>query len=144
MAKARLPIALRQRVIARASGCCEYCQSQARFSSDPFSIEHIIPRSHGGTDALSNLALACQGCNSRKYTAEEGLDPATGQMVVLYHPRQAPWTDHFTWTVDHTQIIGITPSGRATVELLSLNRSGLVNLRSILIQAGEHPPNQLK
>lgn len=144
MAKARLFAALRQRVIARASECCEYCRNQARFSSDPFSIEHIIPRSHDGTDALPNLALACQGCNSHKYTAMEGIDPVTGQMVALFHPRQAPGTDHFTWTVDYTQIIGITPSGRATVELLALNRSGLVNLRSILIQAGEHPPGQLK
>ena len=31
------------------------------------SINHIIPRSVGGTDDLSNLEILCRGCNSRAY-----------------------------------------------------------------------------
>jgi hypothetical protein len=61
-------------------------------------------------------------------------------LVPLFHPRNQPWSDHFSWNDDFTIIIGITPTGRATVETLSLNREGLVNLRRILYQAGEHPP----
>jgi len=38
-------------------------------------------------------------------------------------------------------IIGLTPSGRATVEALDLNRSSLINLRRVLRASGEHPPH---
>ena len=34
----------------------------------------------------------------------------------------------------------LTPIGRATVDKLQLNRPGVVNLRAILRDAGEHPP----
>jgi len=89
---------------------------------------------------LDNLALACQGCNNHKYTKTEGYDPVTGDMVPLYHPRRQRWRDHFAWNEDFTLIIGLTPTGRATVETLWLNREGLVNLRRILYALGEHPP----
>lgn len=140
MVESRFTTWQRQTVAQRAYDCCEYCQSQARFSSDPFSIEHIIPRSRGGADDIDNLALSCQGCNSRKYTNIEAIDPATGQRVPLFHPRQQRWNDHFAWSADYTLVIGLTPTGRATVDKLRLNRSGLVNLRRVLQAAGSHPP----
>ncbi len=60
----------RKTVVAeRAGWCCEYCRSQARFCPDPFVVEHVVPRSRGGSDDLSNLAFACQGCNGHKYTS---------------------------------------------------------------------------
>jgi hypothetical protein len=37
-------------------------------------------------------------------------------------------------------ILGVTPVGRATVDTLQLNREALVNLRRVLVAAGEHPP----
>ncbi|MYD61950.1 MAG: HNH endonuclease [Gemmatimonadetes bacterium] len=132
---------LKQAVIHRAQECCEYCQSQARFATHPFSIEHIHPLSRGGEDTLNNLALACQGCNNYKYTKVEALDPVNGQPVPLFHPRQQRWIDHFRWADRFTHIVGITPTGRATVEALQLNRRGLVNLRRILFAAGVHPPS---
>ncbi|MBW4660385.1 MAG: HNH endonuclease [Drouetiella hepatica Uher 2000/2452] len=69
-------------------------RSQAQYCPDPFSIEHITPRSRGGTDAVENLALSCQGCNSRKYTHTEAYDPVTGKLVPLYQPRRQQWADH--------------------------------------------------
>ncbi|OIO90502.1 MAG: HNH endonuclease [Anaerolineae bacterium CG2_30_64_16] len=140
MPELRLTIRQRQIVAQRASGCCEYCRSQACFSPDPFSVEHIVPRSRGGTDELDNLALSCQGCNSRKYTDVDAIDPTTGERAPLYHPRRQKWTDHFAWSDDATLVIGLTPTGRATVEKLQLNRSGLVNLRRVLQAIGRHPP----
>lgn len=131
---------LRREVAERAHGCCEYCYSQAKFAMQSLSIEHIIPSSRGGESSASHLALACQGCNNRKYTKIDGNDPITGEVVPLFHPRNQQWQDHFSWNEDFTLIIGITPTGRATVEELGLNREGLVNLRRILYQAGEHPP----
>ena len=140
MADARLPARLKQAVAERASGVCEYCRSQARFAMQPFSVEHIDPRSESGSSTLENLAFACQGCNNHKYTKVDGDDPAGSQRVPLFHPRRERWPDHFTWSPDYTLVIGLTATGRATVEALRLNRSGLVNLRRILYLAGEHPP----
>ena len=92
------------------------------------------------SNALTNLAYSCQGCNGRKYISITAIDPATGDIVSLYHPRQHQWSDHFVWNEDYTRIIGLTPIGRATVDKLHLNRTGLVNLRHILTAVGAHPP----
>lgn len=140
MSEQRITAQQRQAVVERAQGCCEYCRSQARFAMQPFSVEHIVPRSRGGETTLDNLALACQGCNNHKYTKVGGNDPVAGELVPLYHPRQQRWRDHFAWNEDFTLIVGLTPTGRATVETLQLNREGLVNLRQILYAMGEHPP----
>lgn len=140
MSEPRLTAQQKQAVAQRARGLCEYCQSQARFSSDPFSIEHITPRSRGGTEALSNLALSCQGCNNRKYTSVDAFDPVSGERAPLYHPRQQRWRDHFAWNENYMLVLGLTPTGRATVEKLQLNRAGVVNLRRVLSTVGEHPP----
>lgn len=127
-------------VINRAKNCCEYCLSQTEYSSDPFSIDHIIPRSKNGSDELDNLAWACLGCNGHKYNTTECPDPASGLIVSLYNPRHNNWNEHFIWSEDYLTIIGITEIGRATVEKLQLNRTGVVNLRNLLFQVGLHPP----
>jgi hypothetical protein len=103
-------------------------------------VEHIIPLSKGGKNGLDNLAFACQGCNNRKYTNVEAVDPVTLSIVSLFHPRQHNWGEHFAWSDDSTLVLGLTPIGRATVEKLQLNRSGVVNLRHVLFEAGQHPP----
>lgn len=90
-------------------------------------MEHIIPRSQDGKTTLDNLALACQGCNGHKYNKTEGSDPVRGEIVSLYHPRQQKWSSHFRWNDDYTLIVGLTPTGRATIEALQLNRNGVVN-----------------
>jgi HNH endonuclease len=124
----------------RAGGCCEYCLSQMAFCPDPFSIEHIIPRSKGGTNDLDNLAMACQGCNNFKYSHICAIDPITGELAQIYHPRQDQWNEHFAWSIDYSQLLGLTMSGRATVERLQLNREGVVNLRRLLCTVDRHPP----
>lgn len=140
MSKSRVTAKQRRLVVERAQGYCEYCLSQARFSTQSFSIEHIIPHDKGGKTQLDNLALACQGCNNHKYTKIKGYDPVSRQYVPLYHPRKQQWGDHFVWNDDCTLIIGITATGRATVETLRLNRAGVVNLRRLLYSAKKHPP----
>jgi HNH endonuclease len=106
----------------------------------PFSVEHIIPRSRDGDSSRDNLALSCQGCNNHKYNHTEGLDPATECAAPLFHPRRQRWRDHFAWNEGTTLIVGLSPTGRATVTSLQLNRLELVNFRRILAAAGEHPP----
>lgn len=140
MREVRMPARLRQRVIDRADGCCEYCRSQSAYATQAFSVEHILPRARGGTTVLDNLALACQGCNNHKYDKIEAWDLVSRQFVSLYHPRRDHWGSHFTWSDDFTLIVGVTPVGRATIEALLLNRAGVVNLRQILYTLGKHPP----
>lgn len=132
----------RQRKIVRerASGLCEYCRSQMRFATHDFSVEHVFPAIRGGETKLENLALACQGCNNCKYTKTTAPDPVTERQVPLFHPRRDLWSQHFAWSDDSTRIVGLTPTGRATVDALQLNRTNLVNFRSILYAAGKHPP----
>jgi hypothetical protein len=67
-------------------------------------------------------------------------DPVSGQPAPLYHPRRDRWDEHFAWSHDCTLIVGLTPTGRATIEVLRLNRDGVVNLRRLLYARGEHPP----
>lgn len=140
MARQR-PVAAQSRAVReRAKGICEYCQSQENFATESFSVEHIVPVALDGETVLQNLALACQGCNSHKYTKTTAPDPTDDQLVPLYHPRQQRWADHFRWSENFLEIIGITATGRATVVALKLNRPRLVNLRRAVYGLGEHPP----
>lgn len=124
----------------RAKYCCEYCLAQVLYSNDSFSMEHIVPTIKGGSNALSNLAFSCQSCNNRKYTATHAIDPASGIIAALYNPRTDSWGEHFKWDEDFTLILGVSASGRATLNRLKLNREGLVNIRRVMVQAGLHPP----
>ena len=134
-----MSVNLKQNVAERARYCCEYCRSQEAFSPAAFSVEHITPHARGGNDEIENLAYACQECNNRKFTSVEASDPVSGESVPLYHPRQHTWSEHFAWNEDYTLLIGLTPTGRATIERLKLNRDRVVNLRDALRQIGRHP-----
>ena len=140
MPKSRPGPELRRLTIERSRGCCEYCFSQARYSTQSFAIEHIVPKHRGGRTTGANLALSCQGCNNHKYTKVKARDPLTHKLVSLFHPRQQEWAEHFAWSADYTEIVGLTATGRATVAALRLNRVEVVNLRRVLLSHGEHPP----
>jgi hypothetical protein len=139
MPRVYISAAERRLVMERAQGRCEYCQCTVRYANDPFVVEHIIPLARGGTSITDNLAFACAGCNGHKYSKVAALDPVSDKEVSLFHPRQQHWTDHFGWSADYLRIIGLTPSGRATVEALQMNRTGIVNLRELLYLARKHP-----
>jgi HNH endonuclease len=143
MPRPKLSKQLKQLVRERAHFCCEYCLSQEAYSPDPFSNEHIIALSAGGHSTANNLAFSCQGCNNFKYTFRFALDLVTLQEVPLYHPRQDRWADHFSWNDDASELIGLTATGRATIETLQLNREQVVNLRRVLSVVGKHPPTHL-
>jgi len=102
--------ALRERVRERANNLCEYCR--LRQEHQPvcrLHLEHIVPRQHGGVDEEENLALACYHCNLHKGTNLSGIDPASGAVVRLYHPRRDRWTDHFAWR--GVELAGLTATG---------------------------------
>lgn len=131
---------IKKDVSLRAKYLCEYCKSPANISSQPFAVEHIIPKSKGGETVLDNLALSCQGCNNYKYTKTEGIDLLTNNKVSLFNPRKHEWNKNFAWSDDLLEVLGITSIGRISVNILKLNRLELKNLRKLLANAGKHPP----
>ena len=131
---------VRQQIISQAGYRCEYCQTSHRLVGMPPVIDHIIPLALGGSDHIANLAAACYRCNEFKGAKTQAPDPATGQMVNLFHPRQQLWADHFTWANGGIHIIGLTPVGRATVIALRLNNQYVVEARMIWIEREWHPP----
>jgi hypothetical protein len=58
----------------------------------------------------------------------------------LFNPRQQRWVDHFSWSTDGAEIIGLTACGRTTVIALRLNNELAVTVRKNWIRAGWHPP----
>jgi hypothetical protein len=82
-------------------------------------IEHIVAKQHGGSDHPDNLALACHRCNLHKGPNLTGIDPQSGQVVTLFHPRRELWSDHFDF--DGEWVLGLTATGRATVQVLAIN-----------------------
>ena len=131
---------IRKLAFSRAGFRCEYCHSPLSHSSQPFDVEHIIPLCKKGTSELHNLACACGGCNGHKFTKTHAFDPVSEQSVPLYNPRSMDWHNHFTWSDDYSELIGISPIGRVTITTLYLNRIGAVNIRQLLLLVGLHPP----
>jgi hypothetical protein len=129
---------VRQLIVDRAGEHCEYCRiAQSLVPFHTFHIEHIVARQHGGTDDLDNLCLACDRCNAYKGSNLTGIDPESNQIALLFHPRRESWTDHFA--LRGPEIIGLTPSGRATARLLKMNDCHRVSLRAELIATGDLP-----
>lgn len=127
--------ATRRLVRSRAEERCEYCRMGQE--NEPFyryQVEHIIPRQHGGTDDESNLALSCPNCNRHKGPNLTGIDPDTGSIVELFHPRKQEWTDHFEFQGPY--VLGKTPNGRTTVRVLAMNGRWRVELRRSVLRGG--------
>jgi HNH endonuclease len=140
MAEIYIPVPIQMEVLRLASGYCEYCLYPESYASDFFHFDHIIPISKGGKSELLNLARSCGRCNGFKAHHIDYFDPLTAQKVPLFNPRIEFWTEHFQWSDDDLLILGQTPKGRATADLLQLNRQNVVNLRHLLKNAGLHPP----
>jgi hypothetical protein len=131
--------ALERLVWERARGCCEYCLLPQRYTRLAFELDHIVPEKHRGPTRASNLALACFACNHHKGPNLAGIDPITGAVVRLFHPRRHSWTRHFRWEGPILQ--GRTPVGRATIEVLEINLPYRVRLRADLIEEDVFPPD---
>jgi hypothetical protein len=105
-----------------------------------FEIEHIVPVSKGGVTEFDNLCLACPSCNRYKSDRTHGTTDM-GIESRLFHPQQDVWLDHFNWSGNGTVIVGLSEIGEATVSTLRMNRKHLVEVRTLWVDAGRHPPN---
>ena len=124
----------RRLVRHRAGDQCEYCHVHQ--DAEPFvryQVEHIIARQHGGSDDEQNLALACSHCNLHKGPNLTGIDPVTGAVEHLFHPRRQQWSEHFVSRGE--VIVGLTATGRATVRVLDMNDPARLELRRSLLSS---------
>jgi len=113
---------LRRQVIERAGHRCEYCQAPEAIFNFAFEVEHVVPVGRGGDDSDITRALSCRCCNVFKSDQLDGIDSKTGEMVPLFNPRTQKWDDHFSADLGNGTLIGLTPTGRATVDRLQMNR----------------------
>jgi hypothetical protein len=124
-----------------AGNRCGYCLSPQRLVMARLELEHIIPKSKGGTDDELNLWLSCPLCNRYKADRTRARDPESGEDAPLFDPRRQVWSQHFRWSADGLRIIGQTNVGRATVAALHLDDDpDALIVRAYWIVAGWHPP----
>lgn len=139
-----IPTTLRRDIREHFDNCCAYCRSAEALTIVTFEIEHIVPYSAGGPSLFGNLCLACPSCNRYKSTHQQAIDPESQEQVRLFHPQQDVWGQNFFWLEDGSVLEGRTPTGRATIAALKMNRPQLVRLRRLWIKLGKHPPEHLK
>jgi hypothetical protein len=104
-----------------------------------FHVDHIQPQSQGGGSDLDNLAWTCPRCNLKKQDRCQAVDPDTGAVVPLFHPRRDRWEDHFCF--QQYFLIGNSATGRATAALLDLNHSRRLLIRQAEEMFGLFPPS---
>jgi hypothetical protein len=134
-----VPLPLQRRVRERAGNRCEYCGISQAGQEATFHVDHVRPRRDGGATSLGNLALACVSCSLRKGARTTASDPDTGQPTTVFNPRTNRWSEHFR--VEGVLIVGHTSIGRASVQLLAMNRPLAIEIRREEVLRGRYPPS---
>ena len=124
----------------RAGHACEYCRMPQAYYRTRHQIDHVIARQHHGPTVAENLALACFSCNNHKGPNLAGIDPSTGRLTPLFHPRRNRWSSHFRW--QGSILVGKSSRGRATIDVLAINHPDCVAVREALIIEGVFPPRR--
>lgn len=121
---------------------CGYCHTPEALIGMPLEFEHLYPESLGGPTERNNLWLACTRCNDFKGNRIDAVDEQSNERVALFNPRTQVWTEHFAWLPDGITVIGVTPTGRATVVALRLNNEFILMARQFWVEAGRWPPGE--
>lgn len=132
-----IPEALRRDVIKHGDSWCEYCKLHVDDAYYSHEVDNIYAEKHGGATAKDNLCLACFDCNRHKGSNLCSIDPPTGQIVALYHPRKDVWDTHFSLE-DNGKIQPLTAIGRVTERVLAFNRLELIAERLRLLKLGKY------
>ena len=132
-----VPAELRRLVRERAKDLCEYCHISESATFAVHQIDHIVAEKHGGATSEDNLALCCTLCNRHKGTDLASIDPQTGEIVPLFHPRRHRWSEHFR--AEGPRLLPLTATARATVTLLGLNHAARLTERTTLALSRPKP-----
>ena len=136
-----ISVELQRRVRERFANICAYCRTAEDLTATTFEFEHIVPLSAGGATAFENLCLSCPMCNSYKSDRVLAPDAVAQLEVPLFHPHLHRWADHFSWNEEFTEVVGLTPVGRASVAALKMNRPQMIRVRRMWVAMNEHPPD---
>jgi len=79
-------------IYARDGNRCQYCGRQ--FARVELNLDHVVPRSRGGTSVWENVVCSCHRCNRLK----GGRTPAEAGMRLVRQPRRPQWTPFMTET----------------------------------------------
>jgi hypothetical protein len=102
-----IPEYLRREVYERASGQCEYCLIDERFTVKRHEVDHIRAEKHFGLTVSANLCLSCFDCNRHKGSDLSSVDPISDEVVTLFHPRR---DNTFKWMQDEQVLIAADDS----------------------------------
>jgi len=72
----------RRNIFARDNNQCQYCGK--KFPTSELSLDHVIPRSQGGTSTWENIVCACVNCNVKK----GGRTPREAAMTLVRKPEK--------------------------------------------------------
>jgi 5-methylcytosine-specific restriction endonuclease McrA len=72
----------RRNIFARDNNQCQYCGK--KFPTSELSLDHVLPRSQGGTSIWENIVCACVSCNVRK----GGRTPKEAHMHLIRKPEK--------------------------------------------------------
>jgi hypothetical protein len=131
-----VPAPLRRLVEERAQNRCEYCHLHIDDVYWPHEVDHIYAEKHGGETIEINLCYSCSICNRYKGSDICSLDPLSGDVTSLFHPRRDEWSVHFR--LEDGRIEPLTAVGRVTVRLLHLNDPERIEERKRLIRLGRY------
>jgi hypothetical protein len=135
----RISRSTRKRLAEVAQHRCSYCRSP-EWVGVPMVIDHINPLASSGSSENDNLCLSCYRCNEFKAARTRAIDPETGLEETLFHPNTQNWSEHFTWSQNGLEIIGLTACGRVTIGALRLNNEWIIQVRRLWNLVGLHPP----
>lgn len=79
----------RLNIYARDNNTCQYCGTQ--LTRAELNLDHVIPRSRGGTTSWENVVCSCVPCNLKK----GGRSPAEARVRLLRRPSRPRWTPFF-------------------------------------------------
>jgi HNH endonuclease len=126
-------------VAERAYHRCEYCRAPESIFNAVLEVEHVIPVAADGTNTEENLALACRSCNGFKGSRSNYIDPESGRAERFYHPRQDRWEEHFSTSLESSEIVAMSSIGRVTLIGLKMNSKAQLVARQFWIQLGLFP-----
>jgi hypothetical protein len=115
--------ALRQSVRVRHDFRCGYCGVSETNIGAEMTVDHFVPRIHGGEDSLDNLVYCCHACNEFK----GDYWPAELELRLL-HPLLDDLPLHYREQEDGT-ILSLTERGANHLQTLHLNRPKLIAYR---------------
>ena len=137
MSKTYINVALRQLVITRANGLCEYCLIHEDDTYFGCQVDHIISEKHGGPTEEGNLAHACSFCNRNKGSDIGSIVWRTGQFCRFFNPRIDRWADHFAGS--GVRMDTLTEIGEVTARILDFNNPDRLLERQDLQAIGRYP-----